>query len=87
MRYSIRLNNATPIPQRRMTPIALAAANDNALEVLRILLARGANPNTVSDPLKMSVLSIACWRASVKSIRALLRAGADPFPVDSLGRT
>jgi hypothetical protein len=72
--------------QRRTPPLVLAAATDNAYEALRLLLRRGADPNIEAEDTRVYPLSMACWRCCNRSIRALLRAGADPLRRDACGR-
>ncbi|MBC7854171.1 MAG: ankyrin repeat domain-containing protein [Pirellulaceae bacterium] len=73
------------------TPLMIAAASPRAgLNVLRLLVDRGANIHALSAPTReesavQSVLSIAAKGANLEKIKLLIAAGADVEFVDSHG--
>ena len=73
--------------QRKRSPLQCAAENDNATEVLRYLILRGADPNATADDTLMTPLLFAAWRDCPINMRTLLRAGASPLARDVVGRT
>lgn len=58
------------------------ACRENLLEIVRLLLARGADPNTTPEPLKNAV----CNRNMI-IVDLLLKSGADPNATTGYGRT
>ena len=74
-------------PQRKRTPLQCACENDNATEVVRYLILRGADVNAATEDSLATPLLLAAWRNCPTNIRTLLRAGADPTARDVIGRT
>src|SRR5262245_10593103 len=74
-----------------LTPLMVAAASSRAgVDMLRVLLKRGADVQALSTPTRetkaaQSVLSIAAKNASLEKIKLLVAAGADVKFVDAHG--
>src|SRR5262245_61913948 len=68
------------------TALELAAMSDGSAEIVRLLLARGANPKAV-DKIMMSTLHAATYGNDTDSIRQLVAAGADIDTGDIRGFT
>jgi ankyrin repeat protein len=68
------------------------AANDNAYDLIALLLKAGADPNIVDDENESVPLNFALTRVNIPIIEALLKAGADPNigkirPANSVSRS
>jgi uncharacterized protein len=75
--------------QRGSTPLLIAAASENRLEVLRLLLGNPSTRATINhrDVEGQTALWWACYAGRGGSVRALLEAGADPTVADNDGIT
>lgn len=65
-----------------ITPPLHASLNMNNVQITRVLLENGANPNVQTKYDNMSALMIAAWNQSVESVRLLLEYGANPNVAD-----
>lgn len=70
---------------RGHTSISEAAAQGHA-DLIRLLLAEGANPNTLNDSGR-SALWRSCYNGHAGTLKVLLEAGADPSFRDKVGYT
>lgn len=61
---------------RGRTALFLAAMSDGSADIVRLLIARGADVKTV-DALKMTTLHAATWGNDIETIRLLVDAGLD----------
>jgi uncharacterized protein len=76
---------ADPVDASGSTPLLIAASNDDAPQVAR-LLKTGANPN-VRNKLNTTPLLEAAFHSNAQTITALLEAGADPNAAGPDGQT
>jgi ankyrin repeat protein len=76
----------TPLDSTMLLSIA-AASRFAGVDMLRLLIENGANPNGVVNQLEGTPLSIAAKSGDVDKVRFLLQAGADPHFVTSGGYT
>src|SRR5215218_3960193 len=76
---------ADPVDASGSTPLLVAASNNDAAQVTR-LLKTGANPN-VRNKLNTTPLLEAAFHSNTEMIKALLEAGADPNTAGADGQT
>ncbi len=69
-----------------IAPIA-RAADDGKLEIVRLLLRRGADPDIADPTLRRTALHRAAERGRLDIVKALLEGGANPNVRDFSGRT
>jgi hypothetical protein len=67
--------------------LLLTAASNGETRIVRMLVARGANPNAKADRWGQSALHLAVSNFDVESIKALLANGANVNAIDDYGRT
>ncbi len=70
-----------------MTPLQLSVCNTGALDVTKLLIAKGANVASETPDTKVTALHLACKEDNPGAVRVLVKANAPLLAVDFIGRT
>ena len=78
--------DAKVVSQRGRTALFLAARSDRSADIVKLLIATGADVNA-ADAAKMTVLHSAAWGNDTETVRLVVNAGANVNAVDFAGFT
>ena len=75
--FEMLLNCGAKFSKTKSPPL-FVALNNKQHKIVKILLDRGMNPNSVQKDSGDTPLNVACWEGDFESVKLLLEAGADP---------
>jgi len=87
LRFKEALQRQGDVSADQMKSALIAACKGGNLEIVKIILGLGANPNTISETHNWTPIHIAVEHGHVEIVRFLIQEGANPDLPDLVGMT